>query len=114
MNKRDVLRYRDLLLAKQQELSSGKALANLVATTDEPRGDVVDMAASETESAVQARLTHTGGKLMRAIEQALGRIRQERFGTCEDCGQPISMARLEAVPWARYCRQCKDHQESGV
>jgi hypothetical protein len=32
------------------------------------------------------------------------------FGTCEDCQNPISRARLEAVPWARLCRDCKDRK----
>ncbi len=31
---------------------------------------------------------------------------------CEVCTQPISKARLEAVPWARLCRDCKEHQQA--
>jgi len=66
------------------------------------------MAAGEASATVQIRLKQTNSKLLRAIEDALTRIRQERFGTCEECGQPIRKVRLEAVPWARYCKECKE------
>ena len=58
------------------------------------------------------RLKETDGKLLRAIEDALTRIQQERFGICGECGQPISKARLEAVPWTRRCKDCKERQDS--
>ncbi len=70
------------------------------------------MAASETDAATQNRLRQTDGKLLRAIEDALARIQHEEFGICEECGHPISKARLEAVPWTRRCRDCKERQDS--
>jgi len=112
MNKSDLFRYKNLLLAKQQELTSGKSLASSIPGSGEPGGDPVDMAAGENSATVQMRLKQTDSKLLRAIEDALMRIRQERFGTCEDCGQVISKARLEAVPWARHCKDCKERQDS--
>jgi len=112
MNKSDRLRYKNLLLAKQQELSIRKSPIGSISTSAERCGDLVDMAASETGAAMQIALNQTDSKLLRAIEDALTRIRQGTFGTCEECGQPISKARLEAVPWARHCRDCKDRQNS--
>jgi DnaK suppressor protein len=113
MNKSDLLRYKNLLLSKRQELSTGKSLVDSISTAGELRGDPVDMATSETDAATQMRLHQTDGKLMRAIEDALRRIRHEEFGICEECGQPISKAHLEAVPWTRWCRDCKERQDSG-
>ena len=112
MNKSDLLHYKNLLLAKQQELSASGSLVPSIPPASQPGGDPVDMAASETSAFVQTRLKQTDSKLSRAIEDALTRIRQERFGTCEECGQPISKARLEAVPWARHCKGCKERQDS--
>jgi DnaK suppressor protein len=111
MNKGDLPHYKNLLLAKQQELSAGKSPVGSVPAS-EPRGDPVDLAAIEIDSATQMRLKQTDSKLWRAIEDALTRIRQERFGICEECGQAISKARLEAVPWTRHCRDCKERQGS--
>jgi DnaK suppressor protein len=112
MNKNDLLRYKNLLLSKRQELSTGKSLVDSITTADELRGDPSDMASSETDAATQIRLHQTDGKLLRAIEDALTRIRHEEFGICEECGQPISQVRLEAVPWTRRCRDCKEQQAS--
>ena len=112
MNNGEVNRFKDLLLSKRQELSTGKSLADTIPTAGELRGDPVDMAASETYAATQVRLHQTDGKLLRAIEDALARIRNEKFGICEECGEPISNARLEAVPWTRWCRDCKARQDS--
>jgi len=40
------------------------------------------------------------------VERALDKLRAGTYGTCEDCGQPIDEARLEAKPAARYCINC--------
>ena len=37
------------------------------------------------------------------IQAALTRLDEGKYGLCEGCGQPISEARLEALPAARYC-----------
>jgi DnaK suppressor protein len=112
MNKSDLLHYKNLLLTKQQEVSAGKSIVGSIPAAGEPRGDPVDMAAGEISTALQMRLRQTNSKLSRAIEDALARIRQERFGICEECGQPISKARLEVVPWTRHCKHCKEQQDS--
>ena len=104
---------RTFILSKRQELSTGRSLTDSIPTAGELRADTVDMATSETDAATQILLHQTDGKLLHAIEDALTRIRHEEFGICEECGQPISKARLEAVPWTRWCRDCKDRQDSG-
>jgi RNA polymerase-binding transcription factor len=45
------------------------------------------------------------------IRAALQRILDGSFGTCENCGQPIARARLEAVPSVRLCVTCKQKEE---
>jgi len=112
MDKSDLFRYKNVLLAKQRELTASKSSTDSISAGGEPHGDPVDMAAEEAIATVQTRLKQTDSKLLRAIQDALMRIRQERFGTCEECGQLISKVRLEAVPWARYCRDCKEQQGS--
>ena len=47
-------------------------------------------------------LTIVEGEL-RDIDDALRRLDDGTYGICEECGKPIDEARLEAVPWARYC-----------
>lgn len=44
------------------------------------------------------------------VENALQKFEQGKYGLCEDCGQPIDPARLEALPQARLCLNCKARQ----
>ena len=45
------------------------------------------------------------------VNQALTRIESPKFGSCESCGKAIERKRLDAVPWARYCRACQELEE---
>jgi len=56
------------------------------------------MATIEADATTQIRLHEADGKLLRAIEDSLTRIRHEEFGLCEECGQPISKSRLKRCP----------------
>jgi len=51
------------------------------------------------------------GRLLFEINDALRRIYNGEYGTCETCGQPIARARLEAIPHARQCVSCKSKEE---
>src|SRR5467141_1536964 len=115
MDARDLQQYKRLLLTKLEELSAMRGKAeSVVPGGGDRRGDVADQANSDTEAELQIRLHQTDGRLLRAIEEALARIRQGTYGVCEVCKQPISKARLEAVPWARHCRECKEREHSAA
>jgi DnaK suppressor protein len=73
---------------------------------------VADHAAAAVEAELQVRLRETDSKLLRAIDEALGRIERNTFGVCQACRKPISAARLDAVPWSRLCRDCKEQQQA--
>ena len=45
--------------------------------------------------------------VLAAIEKALAKIENGTYGTCERCGKPIDPARLEALPYAELCIDCK-------
>jgi DnaK suppressor protein len=51
------------------------------------------------------------GRKEREIHDALQRIFDGTYGVCENCGQPIARARLEAVPYVRLCVSCKQKEE---
>ena len=44
------------------------------------------------------------------VEHALHKFEEEIYGLCEGCGQPIDPARLEALPQAKLCLNCKANQ----
>ncbi len=108
---RDLQRYKRLLLAKLEELSAGRAETfSPVLGAGVPQGDLVDQASADADAELHIRLHRSDARLLRAIEDALTRIRQGTFGVCKACGQRISKARLEAVPWTHLCRECKERQ----
>jgi RNA polymerase-binding transcription factor DksA len=45
------------------------------------------------------------------VEQALHRMDEGTYGSCEECGGKMSQKRLEAVPYARYCVACQERTE---
>ena len=51
------------------------------------------------------------GALLKEIDEALRRVYRGEFGVCENCGRPITRARLEAMPYARLCLSCKEKEE---
>jgi len=109
MGPADLQRYHKLLLKKQRELSSALGEAHSpVPAAGGLQGDKIDQANADAEAELQIRLHRTDGRLARAIEEALVRIKHGTYGVCEVCKQPISEARLEAVPWTHLCRDCKE------
>ena len=112
---RDLQRYKRLLLEKQRELSFVQDEAGArVPAAGGLEGDLIDQANADAEAELQICLHQTDARLLRAIEEALGRIRQSTFGVCQICKQPISKARLEAVPWTHLCRECKERERSAA
>jgi len=49
---------------------------------------------------------------LRWVNRALTKLDLGTYGTCESCEQPITMERLEALPWAILCIDCKRKGES--
>ena len=113
MHTSNLPRYKRLLLAKLDEVSASNGGAEtLVPGAGGPQGDPADQANSDTEAELQIRVHQSDAHLLQAIEDALARIRQGTFGVCQACKQPISKARLEAVPWTRGCRECKEREHT--
>ena len=115
MGPTDPRRYHRLLLKKQLELSYALGEAeSRVPAAGGLQGDMIDQANADAEAELQISLHRTDGRLARAIEEALARIRQSTYGVCKVCNQPISKARLEAVPWTHLCRECKERERSAA
>ncbi len=44
--------------------------------------------------------------LLNQVEHALYLIKKKKYGICENCGDAIPVARLEALPYSTNCRDC--------
>lgn len=66
--------------------------------------------AAEADDETIAMLHHEQSELA-ATRQALERIDSGDYGFCQECGEPIGLARLEVVPQAHLCVSCQDMLE---
>ncbi len=73
--------------------------------------DPNDRASLETDRSHALRLCDRDRKLISKIQEALRRIEDGTFGTCESCGGPIGAARLRARPVTTLCIDCKREAE---
>src|SRR5260370_22503399 len=88
---RDLRRYKELLLDKQRELSSVQDdVETRVPASGGLEGNLIDQANADAEAELQIRLRQTDAPLLRAIEEALARIKLATFGGCHACKQPVS------------------------
>ena len=73
--------------------------------------DPNDRASQESDMALELRNRDRERKLIKKIDETMGRIDGEDFGYCESCGAEIGLKRLEARPTATLCIDCKTLDE---
>jgi DnaK suppressor protein len=110
----DVAIFRESLLRKRAEILATGGIKPLQTSmeSNSRQGDLADQASGNNEVHIQVKLRQTDAKILAAIEEALTRIEKGTYGLCRDCGEPISAARLDAIPWTRVCITCKERQSS--
>lgn len=102
--------YRQVLEGKADEVRrsmSAQKAAQVVARGDCP-SDEGDLSQQHHEEWIFLNRNTLDMKLLREISDALRRIDQGSYGTCMECEEPISVKRLAAVPWAKYCVTCQE------
>lgn len=97
--------YRERLNTRRTELV--KRLNQLEDWLDDPADpDAVERATERESDEVFEIQGVAGQEEVAAIDAALARIDNGVYGTCLSCSEPISAARLDAVPHAALCRNC--------
>lgn len=71
---------------------------------DEPGGD----AASETlERSQNMAIGENFRDMLAHVDHALDKMEKGTYGVCDSCGKPIQKARLDFLPWAAMCADCR-------
>lgn len=102
--------YKKVLEKKAEEVRrsmSAQKAAQVVSRLDCP-SDEGDLSQQHHEEWIFLNRNTIDMKLLREINDALHRIEQGTYGTCLECEEPISVKRLDAVPWARFCVACQE------
>jgi RNA polymerase-binding protein DksA len=102
-------KFRQMLLEKRRELvgdMTGIEAEALGADRQEVKGDISDHPADagtdNFEQEFSLGLLESERILLGEIDEALRRIEEGHYGICIGTGEPISKARLNARPWAKY------------
>ncbi|GJM10362.1 MAG: hypothetical protein DHS20C11_26380 [Lysobacteraceae bacterium] len=74
-------------------------------------GDEAERASRETENSFELRTRDRYRKLLNKINGALSRIDDGRYGYCDETGEEIGLARLEARPIATLCLDAQERWE---
>jgi DnaK suppressor protein len=120
MKKKDLDKYEKLLLAKRVELLEELGLLQKTgqSTLKDAAGEIssysthmADQGTDSFEREKSFQLASKSGRFLHHIDEALRRIKDKTYGKCQECGKQISAARLEAVPHARFCIECKEKEE---
>ena len=122
LNWRELEHFRELLLLKRREIvgdmssmehealrsATGSNLSNLPI-------HMADMGTDNYEQEFTLGLVEKDRQLLREINSGLAKIQNGTYGLCEGTGKPISKARLEAQPWAKYgIEHARELEKGGV
>lgn len=73
--------------------------------------DPADVGSSNFERDQEMSLASNSREMLEQNQHALRLLEQGKYGYCENCGQPIGKARLQAFPRATMCVACKQRSE---
>jgi len=116
----EISKFKTLLLTKRNEI-----LGNVLSMEDETlhrqRSDLSNMPIHIPDAGSDNyEIEHTLGlmdserKLIKEIDEALNRMENGTYGICEGSGESIPRARLEAIPWTKYCIAYASMLEKGL
>ena len=112
MNERQLEYFRRKLLNWKEDIlrESRETVTHLQKET-ENHPDLADRASSETDRALELRTRDRQRKLISKIDEALRRIEDGVYGYCEETGEPIGLARLQARPIATLALEAQERHE---
>jgi DnaK suppressor protein len=112
MNERQLEYFKlKLLNWKEDILRESRETLSHLQTDTENHPDIADRASSETDRALELRTRDRQRKLISKIDEALRRIEDGSYGYCEETGEPIGVARLEARPIATLSLEAQERHE---
>ena len=105
--------YRVLLKLRERLLKDrGEQLAQSAERLEPHSMDMADSATDEFDHDLALSQLSAQQDALYEVDEALKRILNGTYGVCEETGEPISPARLRAIPWARFAKAVETRLES--
>ncbi|MBG0776695.1 MAG: RNA polymerase-binding protein DksA [Desulfovibrionaceae bacterium] len=112
MEQKDIDFFRKMLGEMLDEvLQKGEATIEDMTESGEVFADPADRATAESDRSFTLRIRDRERRLIKKIQDALGRLEDGTYGICEECGEDIGVPRLKARPVTKLCINCKSKQE---
>ena len=112
----DINKLRERLVSEWKRLTEEMGQSQASAPTSEERregspfGKREEEATETLELEKRLALENRIRQELAGIEHALHKFEEGTYGLCDGCGKPIAPARLEALPQASLCVNCKEQQ----
>jgi len=103
---RNLKALQDKAAELRRRMSADKAAA-IVSRLEDP-SDSGDLSQQSHEEWLFLNRNNLEKSLLREVEEALLRSREGTYGICQECEEPISPKRLQALPWAKFCVRCQE------
>jgi RNA polymerase-binding protein DksA len=121
VDKKELGFYRDKLAALRseilnqiKEISEDTLMQSQKDVTGEASGytmHMADVASDNYEREFNFRVVSGDRELLLEIESAIKKIENGDYGICVMCDKTIGKSRLNVIPYAKYCRKCKEQLE---
>ncbi len=115
IDKRTLARFKKILLKEREDIIGEVKQIHESSKEMGQDGiqDIGDEAANIYNKQILLSLSENERVRLQEVDEALDRIANGTYGTCEECGGPISLKRLEVRPVAKYCVPCLMNLEKG-
>ncbi len=80
--------------------------------TLEPQADIADGAAQAYTNELMTSLGEQDWQKLKQVDEALEKINRGDYGICSTCSKPIPEARLDVMPFAKFCVECMSEHEN--
>ncbi len=108
---KDILIRKDKSLANQQRLLEEEDPYMQEGRTEGNADDVDEANLEDNRKNINDAQRNVVSKVSTAVKKALGKIERGEYGICDNCGESIDSARLEAYPETSLCTDCARRSE---
>lgn len=105
------MRFKAALEAKRQELVRDIRVHAAELAIDEGERDPIDQVQCMNRRDDAAVMLRRLSRTLSDVDKALCALSEGRYGACVECAEPISLKRLEIIPWASCCVGCQEFVE---
>lgn len=103
--------FKSRLTAMMDAIAQKNANGGVLAEEAEFLADPSDRASQEADLNFNLLIRERDREVVREIRDAMDRIEEGSYGICEECGEDIAHARLQARPMTLYCVSCQEGLE---